>query len=199
MDLFDDLLRGLRWWQHFVVSALPVRGTIGMSYLRRAGEKTEEEFICSLSPDLSVPMMFSLLKRYWGTGWWLWGLLPLHVGLTVFLSFSAKRVLRTGECFMFAFTLACYTPLLCCSMSAVNRMGQQVLMRCSTDHTTLQLLALCCVCPHGHWPQTHSLKPVCAISAKATRVLGGIVHVIMKLLLDYISLVFACFLLHNLD
>lgn len=31
----------------------------------------------------------------------------------------------TEECFMFAFTLACYTPRRCCSAGAVNRSGQQ--------------------------------------------------------------------------
>lgn len=53
-----------RRWEHIVANVLVMRGTIGMSYLRKGGVKAEEELICLRSPDLPVFMMFGLLERY---------------------------------------------------------------------------------------------------------------------------------------
>lgn len=50
-----------------------------------------EELICLLSPDLSVLIMFSVLRWYWGRGWWPWGLLsPLDDVMPFCLSLSAR-------------------------------------------------------------------------------------------------------------
>lgn len=58
-----------------------------------------------------------------------------------------------GERLVFAFTRARLYPS---AMSTVNQLGQQVLMRCTTDHTAWQLFTRCCVRAHGCWPQTRS-------------------------------------------
>lgn len=61
------------------------------------------------------------------------------------------------ECFMFALTLAYFTPRLHCSISTLEQPGQQALMRRITDHAAWQILTECCVCTHGCLRQTHTL------------------------------------------
>lgn len=100
-----DLVQTKHGWQHIVVNCLAVLGTTGMSYLGRPGGKSEEGLICLLSPDLWELVMISYLQRYWGGGWWLWGLLPLTCGL-----FSVNQgavCVSTQERFMVAFALTC--------------------------------------------------------------------------------------------
>lgn len=115
---------------------------------------------CRVLTSLSL-MMFSLLKRYCGRGWWLRGLHSLRVDVMPFspLLLPGRSLFAgAGECFVFAFTPVCYTPQLGCSVSAVNLLGQQVLIRCTTDHTAQQLFTHCCVCTRSQWAQTQTRR-----------------------------------------
>lgn len=71
------------------------------------------------------------------------------VTLSVHLAFSFPL---PGEG-VFAVFRVCFHACLFCfpgSVSAVSWLGQQVLMSCTTDHTTQQLLTHRCVCKHDH-------------------------------------------------
>lgn len=117
----------------------------------------KEELICLPSPDLSgslAPASFSLLKRYGGKIWWLWGpSFPAGWCHAVFSLFACQGAARSHECFVFALTPDCYTPLLYCAMHAVNLFGRQVLIRCTTDHTAQQLFTHCSACTHSQRAQ----------------------------------------------
>lgn len=186
-----------------------------MSYLRRAGKNGGRVYLFAESWPLCVDdVQFVekiLRERMMVVGasspacWTLW--------LSVFLP-GDRLFAGTEECLVFALTLACYTPQLCCSLSAVNRLGQQVLMRCTTDHTTRQLLTQCCVCVHMATDLKHTLNPSlpqtcvwnleanshCYSQASSSQVLYGIISVII---LKLIALNFTCnwvfFLWNNLD
>lgn len=190
-------------WQSFAVHCLPMWGTIGMSYLWEEPGKKEGEFICSLSPDLAELMMFSLLTRYRGRGWWLRGLLPVLVDLILFPSIflpGDSLFAGTEECFMFAFTLACYTPRRCCSAGAVNRSGQQGANEMyHWPHNPAALNTLLCVytrtlTSNTHWTPSLLQARVWNLEANTYHYLSQVPHNIKCVfMLDYISLLTECF------
>lgn len=145
----------------------------------------EGEFICSPSPDLSVLMMFSLLTRYWGRLWWLWGLLPLLVDVmlykSLYLSARGQFVCWHRRVFCVCFH-ACllYAPALLLRECGepVGSVGANEMYH--WPHNPAALNTLLCVytrrlTSNTHWTR-HSLKPVCgtwrrthtAVSAKHT-------------------------------
>lgn len=104
-----------RQWQHFVVNCLAMRGTIGMSYHRKAGKNRGRAYLFAESWPLCAHDVQFVEEILRGRGWWLWGLISLLGDVTPFcLSLSLflpgySLFAGTEECLMFAFTLACYT------------------------------------------------------------------------------------------
>lgn len=104
----------------------------------------------------------------------------------------------TEECFMFAFTLACYTPRRCCSAGAVNRSGQQGANEMyHWPHNPAALNTLLCVYTRTLTSNTHRELN---LEANTHRYLSQALHHIKcVVMLDYISLILSVFLIINLD
>lgn len=185
---FFMICREGRQWQHFVVNGLAMRGTIGM-LSQKSWEKGGRAYLFAESWTLCAHNVQCVEVKDDGRG----GFFPLLMMSCPFVSLflpGYRLFAGTEGCFMFTFTLACYTPKLCCSMSAMNLLGQQVLMRCTADHTTQQLWTHCSVYTwplksNTHWgKQTHCYPS----QASSSHVLYGIIRVlILKLtFLSYI-------------
>lgn len=73
-----------RQWQHFVVNCLAMRGTIGMSYHRKAGKNRGRAYLFAESWPLCAHDVQFVEEILTGRGWWLWGLISLLGDVTPF-------------------------------------------------------------------------------------------------------------------
>lgn len=138
-----------RQWQHFVVNCLAMWGTIGMSYLRRAGENWGRAYLFAESWPLwahDVQFVEEILQERMmvvgasSSSCWCNAFSPPSFCQGAVCLLVQKIV----DCGVFGFTLAWLLYTTSCA-ATTNQLGQQALMRCTTGHTTQQLLTHCCV------------------------------------------------------
>lgn len=144
-----------RQWQHFAVNCLSMRGTLGTSYLTRAGKERRE----SLSVRWVLTSLCCCSICWRDTEGEDGGCEGFYILFLPGDSLSAG----TEDCFMFAFTLACYTPRPLLLQECGDRDGSAGANEMyHWPHNPAALKTLLYVFTHSHWPQTHT-EPIALV------------------------------------